>query len=80
MNTYYLITADEVETARSCAATDGLPHQLFGIRYNNDGSKAIVQAGWQETPPGTYLGAYIDGQAEQAVYDELTKAEWQSEE
>lgn len=76
MNAYYLVAAEQVEAARICAVTEGLSHQLFGVRYNNDVSKAIVQAEWQTIPPGEYLGAYVNGQAEQAVYDELQKTEW----
>lgn len=78
-NSYYLVTSKQVETARACAVEVGLPHQLFGGRYNNDQTKAIVQAEWTTTPPGQCLGGYADGQAAQAVFDELAKMEWRDE-
>ena len=79
-NAYYLLKKEQVEDARLCAVTEGLPHQLFSVRYNNDGSKAIVQAEWTEEPIGEYLGEYSSSGASQGVYDELVKSEWQMEE
>lgn len=81
-NSYYLIAADKVETARAYAPTQGLPHQLFGVRWNNDGTKAIVQADWLDDAAIAALGTYLgdlqpDGFAPQAVYEELSKPEWQ---
>lgn len=78
-NAYYVVTAAEVDEARACAPTEGAAHELFQIRYSADGSRAIVQAAWAEIPPGTLLGYYANGQADQAVYEELAKEEWQSD-
>ena len=82
-NRYYLLTADKVEQACALAPTEGRQNQLFGVRYSDDGSKAIVQADWpQEALPwldenGVYLGdLQPDGAAPAAVYDELAKEEW----
>lgn len=83
-NRYYLVTADKVEQARTLAPAEGLPSELFSTRWNHDKSKAIVQANWTDDMAmdtlGTDLGErQADGYAPQAVYDELTKPEWQAE-
>jgi hypothetical protein len=78
-NAYYLVNADEVDQARACAPESGGSHELFGIRWNNDQTKAVVQAEWGgNTPPGVFLGNFNGGDVDQAVYDELAKPEWNS--
>lgn len=75
-NTYYLVTAGQAEEATAYAITSGPSHGLFQIRWNNDRTKAIIQAEWIRTPPGVYLGAYLNGPAEKLVYNELENPEW----
>lgn len=83
-NGYYLVTnLSKIPQARNDAPKSGKPHELFQIRYNNAGTKAIVQAnwpqGWDRRPGFTYLGGYLpDGSAEQSVLDEVMKPEWQT--
>jgi len=82
MNAYYLIDADKLDQARQYAPAFGLPNQLFQYVINPDGTKAVVQADWVDTSwldeNGVYLGKLLpDGGAEQGVYDELAKPEWQ---
>lgn len=84
MNAYYLISADKLDQARQYAPTTGLPNQLFQYVISPDGTKAIVQADWSEegvawlNANGTFLGELQpDGSAPEAVFDELTKPEWQ---
>ena len=85
MNRYYLINASDIETARQYAPTEGLPNQLFQVTVSPDATKAIGQADWPDTTwldaNGTCLGELQEtGSASQGVFDELAKAEWQSEE
>ena len=79
-NAYYLINADQVEQARACAQKSGASHDVFSVRLNNDGTKALVQANWLEDsqPPGVLLGNFNGGNVDQSVYDELAKPEWNS--
>ena len=76
-NSYYLVAADMVELARACAPTEGAAYDLFQVRWNNAETQAIVQAAWEVEPPGQFLGLYVNGHAEAAVYAELAKPEWQ---
>ena len=76
-NSYYLVTTAQVDEARACAPTEGAAYDLFQVRWNNNETEAIVQAAWEAEPPGQFLGLYVDGHAEAAVYAELAKPEWQ---
>jgi hypothetical protein len=82
-NSYYLIAVDKLEPARTLAPTQGAAHQLFQFCICPNAPKAIVQADWLDDAAiaavGTYLGdLQPDGSAPQAVYEELSKLEWQS--
>lgn len=67
-----------------------LPHRNLHYRLSNDKTKAIAQLDMTEAEIvfvsnkvwATYLGDYVNGQAEQKVYDYLkaNKAEWEAEE
>lgn len=82
MNIYYLINASDIDKAKQYAPTEGLPNQLFQCCISNDGTKAIVQADWTDKAAMDALGTSLgelqpDGNASQAVYDELATYEWQ---
>jgi len=72
----------ELDQARALAPTEGLPNELFQCRISPDGTKAIVQADWQDIAAMDSLGINLgelqpDGSASPGVYAELTKPEWQ---
>jgi len=76
-NAYYLINADQVEQARACAQKSGASHDVFSVRLNNDGTKALVQANWLEDsqPPGVLLGNFNGGEVGERGFYEMAKTE-----
>lgn len=87
MNCYFLIDANKLEEAKTFAPSTGAPSQLFQYTISPDGTKAVVQADWSEegiewlSKNGVYLGRLLEnGLAEQSVYNELAKPEWQIQE
>ena len=84
VNAYYLINASLIEQARQCAPQTGFPNQLFQCVISPNGTKATVQAEWNDeavvwlSENATFLGELQpDGSASQGVYEELEKPGWQ---
>lgn len=81
MNLYYLIAIGDLDRAAQLAPATGLPNQLLQAVSSPNGTKAVVQADWQDVEAmdaiGTRLGALLpNGFAEQAVYDYLESDDW----
>ncbi len=81
MIAYYLVDAGQIEQAEQYALASGLPNQLFQIRMNNNGTKAIARADWLSNEIaniGQYLGKLVlpEGTVEPGILDELAKLEW----